>query len=232
MRQPTGRFDFSHPPQAPLRRAVFLDKDGTLVENVPYNVDPAKLRFTPKAIEGLKLLLDQGYLLFIITNQSGLARGLFTRADFARLQAALTGLLLEQGIAITDVYLCPHAPPAEKLGPGCLCRKPSPGMLHQAATAHRIDLSRSWMIGDILDDVEAGRRAGCRSVLMDVGNETEWRMSPLREPQVRAKTLLEAAEAILATELVNRPDDANSPNGDPVLFGLVPPQPGLLGLPL
>ncbi|RZL04266.1 MAG: HAD family hydrolase [Rubrivivax sp.] len=230
MRQHLGH-DFSRPRQAPSRPAVFLDKDGTLVENVPYNVDPAKLRFTPQAIEGLKLLVDHGYVLFIITNQSGLARGLFTRADFARLQAALTGLLLDQGIPIKDVYLCPHAPPSHKLEPGCLCRKPSPGMLHQAALAHHIDLPRSWMIGDILDDVEAGRRAGCRSVLMDVGNETEWRRSPLREPHIKAKTLLEAAEAILAAQPLTPPDDTDDSIDEPVLLNPVPPQPHLLGLP-
>lgn len=190
-----------------MRRAVFLDKDGTLVENVPYNVDPAKLRFTPHAIEGLKLLLDGGYLLFIVTNQSGLARGLFTRADFAHLQAALTDMLLAQGVPITDVYLCPHAPSPDKLKAGCLCRKPAPGMLHQAALAHRIDLHRSWMVGDILDDVEAGRRAGCRSVLMDVGHETEWRLSPLREPHVRVSNLLEAAQAILAADDITAPTE-------------------------
>jgi hypothetical protein len=84
--------------------------------------------------------------------------------------------------------------------PGCLCRKPAPGLLRQAARAHRIDLQRSWMIGDILDDIEAGRRAGCRPVLLDVGSETVWRMSPLRTPHHRAPNLLEAARAIIAAD--------------------------------
>jgi hypothetical protein len=83
----------------------------------------------------------------------------------------------------------------------CLCRKPAPGLLRQAARVHAIDLANSWMIGDILDDVEAGRRAGCRSVLLDVGNETEWQLSPLRTPHVRAANLLEAARAIVASDL-------------------------------
>jgi len=184
---------------APLRQAVFIDKDGTLVEKVPYNIDPAKLRFTPDAVEGLKLLARHGYLLIIITNQSGLARGLFSRSAFAQLQTALTTMLKEQGLTITDFYVCPHSPPDSKLGTGCLCRKPAPGMLHQAAMKHRIDLENSWVIGDTLDDIEAGSRAGCRGVLLDVGNETEWLMSPLREPQTRVATLLEAAHAILAS---------------------------------
>jgi len=79
----------------------------------------------------------------------------------------------------------------------CGCRKPMPGLLHAAAREHGIDLARSWLVGDILDDVEAGRRAGCRTVLLDVGSETEWRPSALRKPDVVAKDLLEAAEAIM-----------------------------------
>ena len=81
---------------------------------------------------------------------------------------------------------------------GCLCRKPAPGLLHQAARTRNLDLARSWMVGDILDDVEAGRRAGCRSVLLDVGHETVWRLSPLRTPHFRAGDLLEAARHIVA----------------------------------
>jgi hypothetical protein len=80
-------------------------------------------------------------------------------------------------------------------------------LLHQAARAHHVDLRRSWMVGDTLDDIEAGRRAGCRSVLMDVGNETVWRMSPLRTPHHRAANLLEAAHTILAADHEGTPDE-------------------------
>lgn len=181
---------------APLRRAVFVDQDGTLIEDVPGNVDPSKLRLMPHAVDALRMLSQEGYLLVLVTNQPGLARGLFSRSAFAHLQASLVALLKESGVTIADTYVCPHAPADAKLGAGCLCRKPAPGMLHQAALTHRIDLEKSWMIGDTLDDIEAGRRAGCRSVLLDVGNEAEWRMSPLREPQHRAVHWLEAAQAI------------------------------------
>lgn len=170
-------------PAVPERAAVFVDKDGTLVENVPYNVDPALLRFMPGVFEALAALAAQGYALLLATNQSGLARGYFTRSQFALLQGALEKRLREEaGIELLDVLVCPHAP-ADNGAPDCLCRKPAPGMLLRAALRHRIDLSRSWMVGDTLDDVEAGHRAGCRSLLFDSGGETKWRRSPLREPE-------------------------------------------------
>jgi len=185
-------------PAAP-NRAVFIDKDGTLVDDLPSNVDPARLRFTPGAIESLRLLAEHGYQLIVVTNQPGLAYGLFTRAQLTQLQLALADLLQREGVHLTDFYACTHA-----AGPGpvpaCLCRKPAPGLLRQAARAHAIDLRRSWMVGDILDDVEAGQRAGCRTVLLDVGSETVWRTSPLRTPHHRVANWLEAARAIIADD--------------------------------
>ena len=181
-------------------RAVFVDKDGTLVEDVPYNVDPARLRFTPAALVGLRALADAGYAVIVVTNQPGLATGRFTRREFAVLEAALCRRVRdESGVDITAVSCCPHAPsPGGTIG--CLCRKPAPGMLRQAARAHRLDLAQCWMIGDILDDVEAGHRAGCRAILLDVGNETEWKLSPIRSPEARCADLAEAARFILSRE--------------------------------
>lgn len=178
--------------------AVFLDKDGTLVEDVPDNVDPAQLRFTPNALDALRLLDETGFRLIVVSNQPGLATGRFSRADFARLRHALSERVhAEAGVALAGIYVCPHAP-GESGRASCLCRKPSPGLLHQAAVALRLDLAQSWIVGDILDDVEAGRRVGCRSVLLDVGNETEWRLSPLRTPHHRCADLLAAARIIVA----------------------------------
>jgi histidinol-phosphate phosphatase family protein len=182
------------------RRAVFLDKDGTLVEDLPYNVDPARLRFTPHAIEGLRLLQRHGYLLIVASNQPGIALGRFDHAALSRLEAALKRRLAGEGVVLDGFHACPHAAADEPGRPRCLCRKPAPGLLRQAARSHGIDLARSWMVGDILDDVEAGRRAGCRTVLLEVGNETEWRMSPLREPHHRCRDLLTAAEAIVQAD--------------------------------
>jgi len=194
----------------PPRRAVFLDKDGTLVEDVPYNVDPARLRLTPHAAEGLRLLQASGYLLIVVTNQPGLALGHFDRAALARLQAALVRLLAGQGVSLAGFHACPHAASADPKRPNCLCRKPAPGLLRQGAQAHGVDLARSWMVGDILHDVEAGRRAGCRTVLLDVGNETQWQMSPLRQPHHRCPDLLEAARTILRAD--GQPLDPTTPH--------------------
>lgn len=180
------------------RSAVFVDKDGTLVENVPYNVDPARLRFMPGAFEALAALAARGHLLIVVSNQSGLARGLFTEPQFARLRAALESQLRHMaGVQLRDVLICPHAPGPQGL-PGCACRKPAPGLLLRAAVRHRIDLTHSWMVGDTLDDVEAGHRAGCRSLLLDSGGETVWRHTPLRVPEARCNGWDEVLDQILA----------------------------------
>jgi len=182
------------PPEVP---AVFIDKDGTLIEDVPYNVDPALIRFMPGAIPALRLLAGAGLPLVIVTNQPGLASGHFTRAEFARLQQAIAERVREEaGVELAGFYVCPHGPGDEEVFP-CLCRKPAPGLLIQASVVDGYDLARSWMIGDILDDVEAGRRAGCTTILVDVGNETEWHLSPLRTPHHLCGDFLEAARLVI-----------------------------------
>jgi D-inositol-3-phosphate glycosyltransferase len=175
------------------RPAIFLDKDGTLVEDVPYNVDPALLRFTPNAVEALRMWRDAGFRLVVVTNQSGLSRGCFDLAGLKRLHAALAARLAEAGVPIDGFFACPHLCEAR-----CACRKPRAGLLLEAARVLGIDLGRSWMVGDILNDVEAGHQAGCRSILLDVGHETQWLPGPGREPERRCTDLLEAARATLA----------------------------------
>lgn len=180
-------------PSRAERRAVLIDKDGTLVVDVPFNIDPARLEFTPGAVEALRLLQDDGFAIVIVTNQPGIGLMRFSRKDFAVLERALLGRLAEAGVRIESLYLCPH-----RADERCLCRKPAPGLLLQATRALGLDLHRSWMIGDILDDVEAGHRAGCRTVLLDVGSETEWRRSPMRTPDLVCPDLLDAARRIVA----------------------------------
>jgi D-glycero-D-manno-heptose 1,7-bisphosphate phosphatase len=179
--------------------AIFLDKDGTLVENVPYNVDPAKIQLCEGAIEGLKLLASANYKLIVITNQSGIARGYFSAIELLAVKRKLHELLAPHGIWLEDFYYCPHHPEGTvtPYAIECCCRKPRPGLLHQAAQDHAIDLAQSWLIGDILNDVEAGRTAGCRTVLIDNGNETEWELTPQRQPHHQVANLYEAAQAIL-----------------------------------
>ncbi len=182
------------------RSAVFLDKDGTLVEDVPYNVDPALIVLVPGAAEGLLRLARLGYRLIVVSNQAGLALGRFDEAALEAAWRHLAGLLAAQDVTLDHFYYCPHHPEGSvgALATACTCRKPAPGMLLRAAAEHGIDLASSWMVGDILNDVEAGRRAGCRTVLVDVGNETEWLRSPLRTPDLVASSLAEAAAMIPA----------------------------------
>ena len=181
-------------------RAIFLDKDGTLVENVPHNVDPDLLVLAWQAGPALQLFRQLGYALIIISNQSGIAHGLFTETSLIPIQRRLDELLAQYGVKLDGFYYCPHSPQGviNRYAISCTCRKPMPGMLYRAAHEHDIDLSRSWMIGDILNDVEAGRRAGCRSALIDNGNETEWKMSAQRTPHLNAPDLYTAATMIAA----------------------------------
>lgn len=183
-----------------LRKAVFLDKEGTLIEDVPYNVDPARIRLAECAPEGLRCLHDAGYLLVIVSNQSGVARGLFPERALRSVEARLRELLEEHGIPLAGFYYCPHHPDGivAKYAVECDCRKPAPGMILRAAGELNIELGRSWFIGDILNDVEAGHRAGCRTVLIDNGNETEWARSPQREPDAVVTELSAAADLILS----------------------------------
>jgi len=184
------------------KRAIFLDKDGTLVEDVPYNVNPELIELTWQAGQALQILQGLGFALIVVTNQSGVARGLFTEAALAPVHQRLSDLLAQYGVALSGFHYCPHHPEGVigRYAVPCTCRKPMPGMLLRAASELDIDLSRSWMIGDILHDVEAGRRAGCQTVLIDNGNETEWKVSPLRTPHLSAPDLYTAATMIAAIE--------------------------------
>lgn len=179
-------------------RAAFLDKDGTLIENVPYNVAPDLIRLTPGAAEGLTLLHERGYRLIVVSNQPGVALGYFPESALEDVEDRLREILSEIGIPLEAFVYCPHHPGGivAPYARACDCRKPAPGMIAGYASAHGIDLARSWLLGDILDDVEAGHRAGCRSVLIDNGNETEWVLTPEREPFFIAADLLQAARVI------------------------------------
>jgi histidinol-phosphate phosphatase family protein len=183
-----------------LKPAIFLDKDGTLIENIPWNVDPARIVFTVGAIHGLKLLHEAGYAFVVVSNQAGVAQGRFTLRQLDAVGTRLREMLASCGIPLAGCYWCPHDPhgKVKRYAFHCTCRKPSPGLVTFAARDKGLDLSRSWLIGDILDDVEAGRRAGCRTVLLDNGNETRWEWSAVRRPHFIVNNLGEAASIILA----------------------------------
>jgi D-glycero-D-manno-heptose 1,7-bisphosphate phosphatase len=180
--------------------AVFLDKDGTLVEDVPYNVNPALIRLTPGAAEGLARLHQAGYLLVVVSNQSGVARGYFAESALAGVAERLAELFEQCGVELAGFYYCPHHPTGSvaEYATACACRKPQPGLILRAAQERAIDLDRSWLIGDILDDVEAGRRAGCRTVFLRSGGESEWRLGPHRTPDFIVDDLAQAARCIIA----------------------------------
>lgn len=193
-------------------RAAFIDKDGTLIDNVPYNTDPTRVRLSSGAVAGLRLLRQHGFRLFIVTNQPGVARGHFPESELRPLFAHLQRVLACQDVAPDGFYYCPHSPDGTvpRYAFDCDCRKPRPGMLLRAASEHGIDLPASWMIGDILNDVECGRRAGCRTVLIDNGNETEWQWSNLRRPHLVAPDLHAAAAMICRCDTTQSPSTAHS----------------------
>jgi len=134
-----------------------------------------------------------------VSNQSGVARGLFSESAVENVGLTLRDLFRRMRIPLDGFYYCPHHPQGRdaRYAIACECRKPQPGMLQRAAVEHEIQLGESWVIGDILDDIEAGRRAGCRTVLIDNGGETEWRHSAMRQPDYVARDLRDAARFIL-----------------------------------
>lgn len=201
-----------HPERA--RPAIFLDKDGTVIVDVPYNVDPALIRLAPGAPEGLRALHDAGYPLIVVSNQSGVARGLFPEAALGPVRDRLGEMLAAHGAPLAGFHHCPHHPEGSVAiyARDCDCRKPRPGLITAAAAEHAIDLGRSWLVGDILDDVEAGRAAGCRTVLIDNGNETEWHLTPGRTPHHRAADLAEAARIILEADRSSSPSSQRELN--------------------
>jgi D-glycero-D-manno-heptose 1,7-bisphosphate phosphatase len=167
---------------------VFLDRDGTLTVDHGYTHRVEDYELLPGVVEGLRLIARQGYALAILTNQSGLARGLFQREDLEDFHRHLIDDLSQQGVTIESALHCPHLPDA-----GCDCRKPAPGLLHRAERELGADLARSWVIGDRISDIDLATRAGCRGgilVLTGCGEEESLRVSP---SVPRAHDLVEAA---------------------------------------
>lgn len=156
------------------KRAVFFDRDGTLIHDANYPSDPGQVIPIPESIPALKSLQEKGFLLVVISNQSGIGRGLITKEEARAVHQRFLQIFQENGITIDAAYYCPHAP-EEK----CSCRKPSPKMLEDAAEDMGIDLSRSFMIGDKLSDVQACKQAGCLAIFYhNTHSEFENDMTP------------------------------------------------------
>ena len=145
-----------------LRPAAFIDRDGVLNLDHGYVFRVQDFEWLPGAIDALAQLQRAGYALVVITNQSGVARGLYTLDDVERLHAHLRGDLQAHGVQLTGIYACPHHPDGvvPEYSLNCACRKPMPGMIEQAAREHGLDLAASYLFGDKATDIEAGRRAG------------------------------------------------------------------------
>jgi D-glycero-D-manno-heptose 1,7-bisphosphate phosphatase len=157
------------------REAVFLDRDGTLIEEVHYLATPEQVRLIPGAAEAVRKLNDAGVLVVVVTNQAGVARGYFPESRVAEVHARLSALFAEHGAKIDAYYFCPHHPTegVDLYRVECECRKPKPGLLLTAARELDIDLAQSWMIGDKLADSGAGVAAGCRAILVRTGHGHE-----------------------------------------------------------
>lgn len=145
-----------------LRRAAFIDRDGVLNEDHGYVYKPRDFHWLPQAIEALALLQNAGHALVVVTNQSGIARGLYSEADLALLNQHITAQLQAQGVQLAGIYACPHHPEG-RLAPyrsDCDCRKPKPGLIQRAARELGLDPAKSVLFGDKPSDIQAGRSAG------------------------------------------------------------------------
>ncbi|MCX5810085.1 MAG: HAD family hydrolase [Proteobacteria bacterium] len=145
----------------PKKAAIFFDRDGTLIHDAHYPSKPDDVRFMPGAREALIQLQQQGFLLFIISNQSGIGRGYITPEEAESVYRKVAADLEASGIKLGYAYYCPHSP-----DDNCQCRKPSPYMLMDAADKFNLEISRSFMVGDRGVDIETGKRAGCRTILL------------------------------------------------------------------
>lgn len=185
------------------RRAVFIDRDGTISEEVGYINHVSRFRLFPYAAPAIKHLNESGWLAIVITNQAGVARGYFSEVTIEAVHAAMTKELENSSARLDAIYYCAHHPsvgePPYRLD--CDCRKPKPGLIARAAKDFDIDLEQSWMVGDRYSDVELARNAGVKSLFVLSGyGRGEWEhqgASWAEQPDLVAEDLLEAVAVIL-----------------------------------
>lgn len=189
------------------RRAVFMDRDGTISEEVGYVNHPSRYRVFPYSAEAVRLLNEKGWLAILVTNQAGVARGYFDENLIGAVHDVLKLELNEQHAHLDAIYYCAHHPTVGELPYrfDCDCRKPKPGLIQRAAQEFDIDLAQSWMIGDRYSDIELARNAGTRAAFVLSGyGRGEWeyqRATWKHEPDLVAEDLLEAVRRIIG---VNR----------------------------
>lgn len=151
-----------------MNKALFLDRDGVIIDYIPYLSQPQQISIPQGADVALRMWQAQGYLLIMITNQSGIGRGYFTFQDVKNVHTCLLKQYQDLGVHFTDIYLCPHHP-AEQ----CICRKPSPYMVQQACQKYGIEICHSFFFGDAPSDIECAVKSGCQPVLILTGRGHE-----------------------------------------------------------
>ncbi|HBF39611.1 MAG TPA: D,D-heptose 1,7-bisphosphate phosphatase [Firmicutes bacterium] len=184
-----------------MHKAVFLDRDGTVIEECNYLKDPEQVKLFPGAAQAVKLLKEKGFLTVIVTNQSGIARGYFDIHTLQQVHAKMNLLLAVDGVAVDSIYYCPHYPGGiiAPFNIDCDCRKPQIGLALQAQKEFDIDLNHSYMIGDKEVDVDFGKNFGAKAaILVATGYGKN---NPHTNADYRAKDLLDAATWILKNEL-------------------------------
>jgi len=173
-------------------KAIFLDRDGVINKEVSYLSDPKDFEFIEGSIEALKILKQKGFLLIIITNQAGIARGFFTEETLTVIHHKMIDILKKNNIQLDDIYYCPHHPEFTGL---CDCRKPKQGMILKAQQKYNIDLSHSYMVGDTLNDIKTGFAAKCKTVLVLTGyGKEEFKKINSKKPDFIYENLLEFAK--------------------------------------
>lgn len=187
-------------------RAVFLDRDGVIIEDVDLLVKVAGIRILTGVSEALLMLRHHGFHLIVISNQTVVARGLASEAEVAQINDAINQQLIKtSGAGVDQFYFCPHHPNAtvQSYRINCDCRKPKPGLILRAAKEHKIDLAASFVIGDRITDIIAGARAGCRTILVQTGQhlsppiETAEPIDQSIQPDRVCANLKEAADWII-----------------------------------
>jgi len=170
------------------KRAVFLDRDGTMAKDVHYCRRPEDFRLFPNTAKAIKLLSEHGFKVIVITNQSGIARGYFTEEALAQIHEKMKAELAKEGAWIDGIYYCPHHP-----DDNCNCRKPKPKLVLQAAKEHDIDLKHSFVVGDLSLDIDMGKAVGCKTILLLDSPQEDMNISP----DYIASDLLEASRFVL-----------------------------------
>lgn len=191
-----------------MNKAVFLDRDGVITKEPPYYAHRIEqLELISKSTAAIRLINESGFKVIVVSNQSGVARGYYQEKDVNTYNKAMKKKLKEENAYVDAIYYCPHHPKAtiEKYKIDCKCRKPKPGMLKQAEKDLNLNLKRSFLIGDKLSDIEAGYRAGCKTILVltGQGNDESKKISKIDiKPDYILKDLFTAIQIIKARKII------------------------------